>query len=475
MAKNQDDTLRKTLAEAKAADFVMFRFTDTLGKLQQFAVSKEVVDEDMLTKGISFDGSSIAGWKHIEKSDTLVRPDLSMRYIDPFIEKKTLAIHCDIHEPDGEPYNRDPRGIGRRAEAYLRRSGIGDAAYFGPEPEFFVFDSVRWNYDPSGCSLSIFSDEAAWVTGREYSEEHGPNLGHRPGYKQGYFPAPPVDSQVDLRNDICETLGQMGIVAEKHHHEVGTAGQGELGTRLGTLVTRGDHTVLQKYVTKNVALEHGKTATFMPKPISGDNGNGMHVHQSLFKAGKNLFMGDGYGGLSKTALHYIGGVLKHSQAINAFTNPTTNSYKRLVPGFEAPVFLVYSAHNRSASIRLPFVNNPKATRIEVRYPDCLANPYLAFAAMLMAGLDGIENEVDPGSPVDKNLYDLTPKEEKRMRKVSGALHDALNALDRDRGFLTRGGVFDDDMIDAYIELKRPEVMAFRSAPHPVEFDMYYSL
>jgi len=460
----------------KSAEYVMFRFCDTLGKLQQFCVRTSQVDAAMLAKGVTFDGSSISGWKSIEASDMLMIPDLSTAYMDPFIEHPTVALHCDIYEPStGLPYNRCPRGIARRALDHLARSKIGDQAYFGPELEFFVFDSVRWRNGPSGCMFEIKSDEAAWASDREDSIELGPNLGHRPGLKGGYFPAAPIDSLVDVRSDICETLVKLGIQAELHHHEVGTAGQCEIGTKYGDILTRADHNMLQKYVVHNVVREHDKTATFMPKPIAGDNGNGMHVHQSIFKGGKNLFVGNEYGGLSKEALYYVGGILKHSQAINAFANPTTNSYKRLIPGYEAPICLAYSERNRSASIRIPFDPNAAAKRIEVRYPDPQANPYLAFSAMLMAGIDGIKNKIDPGRPVDRNLFDLTPKEEKRIRKVSGSLHDALAALDRDRGFLTQSGVFDDDMIDAYIQLKRPEVMAFRSSPHPVEFDMYFSL
>ncbi len=465
----------KALKLIKDAEYVMFRFCDTQGQMHQMCVKRGSVDDTTLNKGVTFDGSSIPGWKTIENSDMLMVPDLSTAYLDPFIERPTVGIHCDVYEPTtGVPYNRDPRSIARRALNYLKKSKIGDDAFFGPELEFFIFDSISWNYNASGSFVKINSDEAAWSSERQESVELGPNLGHRPGYKGGYFPASPVDSLTDLRNEMCETMKKVGITAELHHHEVGTAGQCEIGTRYGDIIQRSDQNILQKYIIKNVASLHGQTATFMPKPIAGDNGSGMHVHQSIFKDGKNIFEGKKYGGLSQEALYYIGGILKHSQAINAFTNPSTNSYKRLVPGYEAPVCLAYSERNRSASIRIPYDPNPKAKRIEIRYPDPLANPYLAFSAMLIAGIDGIKNKTDPGQPVDKNLFDLSPKEEKRMRKVSSSLHDALKALDRDRGFLTDSGVFDDDTINAFISLKRPEVMAFRSAPHPVEFDLYYS-
>jgi glutamine synthetase len=472
MAKEQD----KAMKMIEDAEYVMFRFCDTLGKLQQVCLKRESVGSQTFEKGVTFDGSSILGWKSIESSDMIMLPDLDSIYRDPFIKQPTVAIHCDIKEPSTYlPYNRDPRGVAQRARTHLKQSGIGDEALFGPELEFFVFDSVRWKEEPSGCLIEINSDEGVWAESREDSLELGPNLGHRPGTKGGYFPAAPIDSLVDMRNEMSDTLWKIGIEAEMHHHEVGTAGQCEISTKYSDIVRRGDVNMIQKYVVQNVAREHDKTATFMPKPIAGDNGSGMHVHQSITKDGRNLFVGKEYGGLSKEALYYIGGILKHSQAINAFTNPTTNSYKRLIPGYEAPICLAYSERNRSASIRIPFDPNPKARRIEVRYPDPLANPYLAFSAMLMAGLDGIKNKIDPGKPVDRNLFDLTPKEEKRIRKVATTLHDALAALDRDREFLTGPGVFDDDMIDAYIALKRPEVMAFRSAPHPVEFKMYYSL
>jgi len=403
----------------------------------------------------------------------LLMPDPGTASLDPFFEEPTLILTCDILEPgNGLPYERDPRSLARRAEVYLKGSGIGDVAYFGPEPEFFVFDSVRWHAGLSGCMVEIESEEAAWNSGKDY--EHG-NSGHRPAVKGGYFPVPPVDSFQDLRSQMCMRLEEMGVPVELHHHEVGTAGQMELGTRFSTLVQRADWLQLQKYVIHNVAHLHGKTATFMPKPIVGDNGSGMHVHQSVWKDGHNLFAGDGYAGLSPMALHYIGGIIRHARALNAITNPGTNSYKRLVPHFEAPVKLAYSSRNRSASIRIPFVTDPRGRRIEVRFPDPTANPYLAFAALLMAGLDGVENRIDPGEPLDKDLYHLPPEEDARVPTVCHSLEQALDYLDRDRGFLTRGGVFTDAMIDAYLELKMAEVTRLRMTTHPIEFDMYYSL
>jgi glutamine synthetase len=382
-------------------------------------------------------------------------------------------LTCDVLEPgDGKPYERDPRSLAKRAEAYMKASGLGDAAYFGPEPEFFVFDSVRWNVDMSGSFCKIESEEAAWNTGKEY--EHG-NSGYRPTVKGGYFPTPPVDSFQDLRSEICLILESLGVPVEVHHHEVGNAGQMEIGTKFSSLVERADWLQIQKYVIQNVAHSYGKTATFMPKPIVGDNGSGMHVHQSVWKGGKNLFAGDGYAGLSEFALFYIGGIIKHARALNAITNPGTNSYKRLVPGFEAPVKLAYSSRNRSASVRIPYVANPKGRRIEVRFPDPQANPYFAFAAMLMAGLDGVENKIHPGEAATKDLYHLPPEEDAKIPTVCSSLEQALDYLDKGRAFLTKGGVFTDGLIDAYIELKMQEVTRFRMTTHPVEFDMYYSL
>ena len=453
--------------------FVDFRFTDTRGKEQHVSVPISHFDEDKFESGHAFDGSSIGGWKGIEASDMLLIPDPSTAVLDPFREEVTLNLTCDVVEPsDGKGYDRDPRSIAKRAEAYLKASGVGDTAYFGPEPEFFIFDGVTWNVDMSGCAVKIKSEEASWSTGIEYE---GGNLAHRPAVKGGYFPVPPVDSFQDIRSEMCLILEQMGVPVEVHHHEVAGAGQCEIGTKFSTLTQRADWTQILKYVVHNVAASYGKTATFMPKPVVGDNGSGMHVHQSIWKDGQNLFAGNGYAGLSDFALYYIGGVIKHARALNAITNPGTNSYKRLVPGFEAPVKLAYSARNRSASIRIPHVSNPKGRRIEVRFPDPTANPYLSFAALMMAGLDGVMNKIHPGEPADKNLYDLPPEEEKKIPTVCSSLDQALEALDKDREFLTRGGVFSNEMIDAYIELKMEEVTRFRMTTHPVEFDMYYSL
>ena len=453
--------------------FVDFRFTDTRGKEQHVSVPISHFNEDKFESGHAFDGSSIAGWKGIEASDMLLIPDPNTAVLDPFREEVTLNLTCDVVEPsDGKGYDRDPRSIAKRAEAYLKASGVGDTAYFGPEPEFFIFDGVTWSVDMSGCAVRIKSEEASWSTGVEYE---GGNLAHRPAVKGGYFPVPPVDSFQDIRSEMCLILEQMGVPVEVHHHEVAGAGQCEIGTKFSTLTQRADWTQILKYVVHNVSASYGKTATFMPKPVVGDNGSGMHVHQSIWKDGQNLFAGNGYAGLSDFALYYIGGVIKHARALNAITNPGTNSYKRLVPGFEAPVKLAYSARNRSASIRIPHVSNPKGRRIEVRFPDPTANPYMAFAALMMAGLDGVMNKIHPGEPADKNLYDLPPEEEKKIPTVCSSLDQALEALDKDREFLTRGGVFSNEMIDAYIDLKMEEVTRFRMTTHPVEFDMYYSL
>ncbi|MGH1361108.1 MAG: type I glutamate--ammonia ligase [Burkholderiaceae bacterium] len=453
--------------------FVDFRFTDTKGKEQHVSVPVSAFEEDKFSDGHAFDGSSIAGWKGIEASDMLLMPDAETAVMDPFREEPTLLLTCDVVEPsDGKGYSRDPRSIARRAEAYMKSSGLGDVAYFGPEPEFFVFDSVTWSNDMSGASYKINSEEASWTSGREIE---GGNLGHRPGVKGGYFPVPPVDSMMDMRSEMCMILEQMGVPVEVHHHEVAGSGQNEIGTKFSDLVQRADWNQVLKYVVMNVAHSYGKTATFMPKPVVDDNGSGMHVHQSVWKDGENLFAGDKYAGLSEFALFYIGGVIKHAKALNAITNPSTNSYKRLVPGFEAPVKLAYSARNRSASIRIPYVANPKGRRIECRFPDPMANPYLAFSALLMAGLDGVQNKIDPGEAADKNLYDLPPEEDAKIPTVCASLEEALEALNADREFLTRGGVFSDDMIDGYIDLKMEEVTRMRMSTHPAEFDMYYSL
>jgi glutamine synthetase len=461
------------LISEKEVKYVDFRFCDTRGKEQHVTVPSSTIDEDLFEDGKMFDGSSIAGWKGINESDMILMPDPATAILDPFFDDTTLILRCDIIEPTTmQGYERDPRSIAHRAEAYLKSTGIADAAFFGPENEFFVFDDVRWGASMQGAFFKIDSEEAGWNSEKVYEDG---NIGHRPGIKGGYFPVPPVDSLQDLRSAMCNTLEEFGQVVEVHHHEVATAGQCEIGVKFGTLVKKADEVLDLKYVIQNVAHAFGKTATFMPKPLVGDNGSGMHVHQSLSKAGKNIFTGDLYGGLSETALFYIGGIIKHAHALNAFCNASTNSYKRLVPGFEAPVMLAYSARNRSASIRIPYVQNPKGRRIEVRFPDSTANPYLAFAAMLMAGIDGIQNKLHPGDAMDKDLYDLPPEEEKAIPQVSYSFDMSLDALDKDRDFLTQGGVFTDDVIDAYISLKMQEVTRFRMSTHPVEFDMYYSL
>jgi glutamine synthetase type I len=471
MSKTAADVLK--LVKEQGIKFVDFRFTDTRGKEQHVGVPISAFGADKFEEGHAFDGSSIAGWKGIQASDMLLMPDPDSAYVDPFMDEPTLILSCDVIEPsDGKGYDRDPRSIAKRAEAYLKSSGIGDAAYFGPEPEFFIFDSVNWEVNMSGSFCKVNSEEAAWSSAEKFE---GGNTGHRPTVKGGYFPVPPVDSLNDIRAAMCLALEEAGVPVEVHHHEVATAGQCEIGTKFGPLVKRADWTQILKYVVHNVAHQYGKTATFMPKPIVGDNGSGMHVHQSIWKGGKNLFAGNGYAGLSETALYYVGGIIKHARALNAITNPGTNSYKRLVPGFEAPVKLAYSARNRSASIRIPYVQSDKARRIEVRFPDPTANPYLAFTAMLMAGIDGIQNKIHPGDPADKNLYDLPPEEDAKIPTVCSSLDQALGYLDKDREFLTRGGVFSNEMLDAYIELKMEEVTRFRMTTHPVEYDMYYSL
>jgi len=460
------------LIEKHEIAFVDLRFCDTLGKEQHVSLPVSAVDEDLFEEGKMFDGSSIAGWKTINDSDMVLMPDTSTAFVDPFTASPTLIIRCDILEPNTmQGYNRDPRSLAKRAEAYLQNCGIADTAYFGPEPEFFIFDGVRWQCDMQKMAYEIDSREGAWDSYASTENNHG----HRPGVKGGYFPVPPVDSLNDVRATMCTVLEDIGIEVEVHHHEVATAGQCEIGVKFNTLLKKADELLMMKYVVHNVAHEYGHTATFMPKPIVGDNGSGMHVHQSLMKEGKNLFSGEKYGGLSDDALYYIGGIFKHAKAINAFANPSTNSYKRLVPGFEAPVLLAYSAKNRSASIRIPFVANPKGRRIEIRFGDSMGNPYMMFAAMMMAGLDGIRNKIHPGEAMDKDLYDLPPEEEKDIPTVCHSLDQALEALDADRAFLKEGAVFDDDTIDAYIALKMEEVTRLRMTTHPVEFDMYYSL
>jgi len=452
--------------------WVDMRFTDSRGKEQHVTIPATEVDEDFFAEGKMFDGSSIAGWKGINESDMILMPDDSSSVIDPFTEESTVNITCDIVEPSTmQGYERDPRSVARRAEEYLKSTGIADGALFGPEPEFFVFDSAKWKTDMQGSMYSLHSEEAAWVSGDDFDNN---NIGHRPGVKGGYFPVPPVDSLHDLRGAMCAAMESMGLVIEVHHHEVGTAGQCEIGVGANTLTKKADEVQILKYCVHNVAHAYGKTATFMPKPVVGDNGSGMHVHMSLNKDGKNLFAGDSYAGLSEMALFYVGGIIKHSKALNAFTNPATNSYKRLVPHYEAPVMLAYSARNRSASIRIPYVTSPKARRVEVRFPDPAANPYLAFSALMMAGLDGIQNKIHPGDAMDKDLYDLPKEEALSIPKVAETLQEALDCLKEDHEFLTRGGVFTEDMIQGYIDLKRGEVERINMTTHPVEFELYYS-
>ncbi|MBD2746793.1 type I glutamate--ammonia ligase [Microvirga sp. BT688] len=452
--------------------YVDFRFTDPRGKWQHVTFDVSMVDEDMFADGIMFDGSSIAGWKAINESDMTLMPDPTTAQMDPFFAASTMAINCDILEPaTGEPYNRDPRGIAKKAEAYLKSTGIADTVYVGPEAEFFIFDDVKFMADPYNTGFKL--DSAELPTNGDTPYEGG-NLGHRIPTKGGYFPVPPLDSAQDMRGEMLAAMKAMGVTVEKHHHEVASA-QHELGTKFNTLVKTADEMQIYKYCIHNVAQSYGKTATFMPKPVYGDNGSGMHVHQSLWKGGKPLFAGNKYADLSQECLWYIGGIIKHAKALNAFTNPSTNSYKRLVPGYEAPVLLAYSARNRSASCRIPWTTSPKAKRVEIRFPDPTANPYLAFAAIMMAGLDGILNKIDPGPAMDKDLYDLPPRELKKIPTVCGSLREALASVDKDRGFLKAGGVFNDDFIDSYIELKMAEVARFEMTPHPVEFQMYYSV
>lgn len=465
------DVLKKIKEEG--VKFIDYRFTDTHGKEQHVTIPAHIFGEDAFEAGKMFDGSSIGGWKGIQESDMILMPEADTAVMDPFTDEPTLIVRCDIHEPTTmQGYERDPRSLAKRAEAYMKSTGIADTAYFGPEPEFFVLDDVRWGSDMSGAFYKVDSEESHWNSEKVY--ENG-NIGHRPGIKGGYFPVPPVDSLQDLRSAMCETMMEMGLEPEVHHHEVATAGQCEIGTRFNTLVRRADELQILKYVVHNVAHAYGKTATFMPKPLVGDNGNGMHVHQSLGKDGDNIFAGDLYGGLSEAALYYIGGVIKHARALNAFTNASTNSYKRLVPGFEAPTLLAYSARNRSASVRIPYDPSVKARRVEVRFPDSTGNPYFSFASMLMAGLDGIQNQIHPGDAMDKDLYDLPPEEEAEIPTVAFSLDQALDCLDKDREFLRAGGVFTDDVIDAYIKLKMEDVTRLRMTTHPVEFDMYYSV
>ena len=461
------------LIQEANAKWVDFRFTDTRGKEHHISYPADSIDEDVLEDGKMFDGSSIAGWKGIEASDMILRPDPKTAFIDPFFDSPTVVVTCDIIEPSTlQGYDRDPRSIARRAEEYLKSTGIGDTAFFGPEPEFFVFDDVKWSIDMSGARHTITAEEAAWSTDTEY--QWG-NTGHRPHVKGGYLPVPPIDSSQDMRSVMCERIEEImgkGRV-EVHHHEVASC-QSEIGVSFNTMVRKADEVQQLKYVVHNVAHQFGKTATFMPKPLVGDNGSGMHVHISISKDGQNTFAGDEYAGLSETALYFIGGIIKHARALNAITNPATNSYKRLVPHYEAPIKLAYSARNRSASIRIPHVSSPKAIRVEARFPDPAANPYLAFAALLMAGLDGIQNKLHPGDAADKNLYDLPPEEEAQIPTVAENLEVALQALKDDMDFLLKGDVFSKEMLEAYIALKQEEAQRLNVTVHPVEMDMYYS-
>ena len=460
------------MIEENNVKYVDFRFTDPRGKWHHTAQSVGTVDEDMLTDGIMFDGSSIAGWKDINESDMTLLPDCSSAVMDPFAAQEQLILFCDVLEPStGQPYSRDPRSTARRAQAYLEQTGLGDTAMFGPELEFFIFDDVRFDVTPNKNFYELNEEEGPYNSGAVLE---GGNTGHRPGHKGGYFPVPPVDSMTDLRAEMLTVIEEMGVTTEKHHHEVAPS-QHELGIQFNELLKVADWVQIYKYCVHNVAHSYGKTATFMPKPIIGDNGSGMHVHQSIWKDGKPTFAGSGYADLSETCLYYIGGIIKHAKALNAVTNASTNSYKRLIPGFEAPVLLAYSARNRSASCRIPYATSPKGKRVEVRFPDPTANPYFAFAAMLMAGIDGIQNKIHPGDPMDKNLYDLPAEELEGVPTVAHSLREAVEALDADRDFLTQGDVFPNDLIDGYIDLKWEEIYRFEHTPHPVEFEMYYSV
>jgi glutamine synthetase len=459
------------LMKAEDVEYVDIRFTDPRGRLQHVTVMADLVDEDFLDEGFMFDGSSIAGWKSIDQSDMKLMPDTETAYIDPFYAEKTLCIHCNVVEPDtGEAYSRDPRSTAVKAEAYLKSTGIGDNAYFGPEAEFFIFDDVRFSVKMNKVSFEVDAIDGAWNTDTEY--ESG-NMGHRPGVKGGYFPVNPTDAAQDLRSEMLSTMKRMGMKVDKHHHEV-ASNQHELGLIFGTLTKQADEIQKYKYVIHNVAHAYGRTATFMPKPMKGDNGTGMHVNMSIWKGGKPLFAGDKYADLSQEALWFIGGILKHAKALNAITNPGTNSYKRLIPGFEAPVLRAYSARNRSGCVRIPWTESPKAKRVEARFPDPSANPYLAFAALLMAGIDGIKNKIDPGPASDKDLYDLPPEELAGIPTVCGSLREALTELEKDHDFLLAGDVFTKDQLEGYMALKWEEVYAYEHTPHPIEYQMYYS-
>lgn len=476
MSKEMTSTKSKDiekLMEEHEIQFVDLRFSDLRGKEHHVTLPRNKIDQSFFKYGKAFDGSSLCGWQEINESDLLLIPDLNTAVLDPFCDVPTLIIRCDVHDPSTRaPYIRDPRGVAKRAEEYLKETGIAEVCFFGQEVEFFIFDDVRWDIQMNGCFYKVDSEEAGWNTGTVM--EKG-NMGHRPRIKGGYFPVPPVDSSHDLRSAMCEALMSVGLVPEVHHHEVATCGQNEITTRYSTLLRKADEMLLFKYVIHNIAHAHNKTVTFMPKPLVGDNGSGLHCHQSLATGDKNLFAGKDYAGLSEMALFYIGGIIKHARALNAFTNPSTNSYKRLVPGFEAPVTMVYSEGNRSAGIRIPHVFSEKEKRIEARFPDAMANPYLAFSAMLMAGLDGIKNKIHPGKAVDQNLYDLPPEKVKTFPSLCASLEQALDSLENDYEFLLAGGVFTKEILDSYIKVKREEVIRLNMTTHPVEFDLYYSL
>lgn len=472
LGKVNGDKIRKLIAD-NDIEFIDLRFTDLRGKEHHVTIPQNKADDNFFKNGKPFDGSSLCGWQAINESDLVLMPDLATAVLDPFSELTTLNIRCDVHDPRTKaPYILDPRGVARRGEEYLIASGIADVCYFGQEVEFFIFDDVRYDIQMNGCFYKVDSQEASWNAG---TMMEGGNLGHRPRIKGGYFPVPPVDSLSDIRSFMCHALEAMGLFPEVHHHEVATSGQNEITLRYNTLLHKCDDMLVFKYAVQNIAHAQGRTVTFMPKPLVGDNGSGLHCHQSLAKGNKNLFVGDQYAGLSELALYYIGGIIKHARALNAFTNPSTNSYKRLVPGFEAPVTMVYSEGNRSAGIRIPNVFNEKEKRIEVRFPDALANPYLAFTALMMAGLDGIKNKIHPGHPVDENLYDLPPEKVKLLPSLCSSLEQALDSLEKDHAFLLEGNVFNKEIIDAYIALKREEVTRLNMTTHPIEFDLYYSL
>ena len=464
------DTMLKTISD-EGVEYVDIRFTEPRGKLQHVTVMADQVDADFIEEGFMFDGSSIAGWKSIEASDMKLMIDTDSAYVDPFYAEKTLCVHCSVVEPDtGEAYERDPRGTAEKAEAYLKSSGVGDVAYMGPEAEFFLFDNVKFSNEMNKVSFEVDALDAAWNTDTDY--EMG-NTGHRPGVKGGYFPVNPIDDGQDIRSEMLSTMKRLGMKVDKHHHEVASC-QHELGLIFNSLTKQGDELQKYKYVIHNVAQAYGKSATFMPKPVAGDNGTGMHVNMSIWKGGKPLFAGDKYADLSQEALYYIGGILKHAKSLNAFTNPSTNSYKRLIPGFEAPVLRAYSARNRSGCVRIPWTESPKAKRVEARFPDPSSNPYLCFSALLMAGLDGIKNKINPGEAMDKNLYDLPAEELADIPTVCGSLREAIEELQKDHDYLLAGNVFTKDQIDGYIELKMEEIESYEHTPHPVEYGMYYS-